>query len=464
MSGSPYLGLSLGTSTLSNPNLTIQNELTTPISTTALGGSFTLVVRNTTTNSQSGTTSLAYNSTAAQIESALNALSNLAGNTFTVTGTGIPANPWMVSGGLSFDIELNSTDLLSFVANSFTPGNIPFWTNAIGGTFTLEVSAMGASATTAALPYNSSAAQVAAAISQLALPGLPTVTVTGSGTSSDPWVVSGQGLASLGMGPSQLETPFHVTVGAIVPGTISFSNNASSGTFALTLTNILGQSATTTPLAWNSTASQIAAALNQLTNPDGTTLASGLTVTQTGTSAWTVTGQGIVNLFSTPALSGVELALQGVSQGSVNLSTTATGGTFTLTVTNALGQSATTAPLAFNSTATDIATALNTLTNSVGTSLVSGLTVTGAGTTGNPWVVTGGSAVDHARRRAPHRRNGKRWNRHPRLRVAVRERRDGWNLHNLPRCPGEPGHLGIQSDRNQLDQRLEWCVHPDHRR
>jgi hypothetical protein len=289
---------------------------------------------------------------------------------------------------VTLEVTPTGTDLISFSTDSLSPGSIPVSTNAVGGTFTLQVGSFtGASAITAALLYNSTAGQFAAAINQLALPGVSTVTVTGMGTSSDPWVVSGQGFTTLAMGPSELIST--VNVAALTPGTISFSTNASSGNFALTLTNILGQSATTIPLAWNSTASQIATALDQLTNPDGTPLVSGLSVTQTGTSAWTVTGQGVANLVSAPVLSGVALMPLGVSQGSLPLSTTATGGTFTLTLTNTLGQSATTVPLAFNSTATDIATALNTLTNSNGASLVSGLTVTGAGTTGNPWVVTG---------------------------------------------------------------------------
>jgi hypothetical protein len=329
-----------------------------PFWTSATAGVFYIAVTNTLGQTAT-TTALDYNSTAAEIAAAIDALTNPSGASLlgsaqvTVTGTGTQANPWVLSGQLISNVQFATGALTggSAGAGAATPGTFSWWTNATAGDFLLNLVNAAGQTATVPLAWNSTASQIQGALNGLqnsdGSPFIPGLRVTGAGTQANPWVVSGASMASMtATAVASLATPLVggvLTVGPqqVGSGSFSLSTNASSGNFALTLTNILGQTATTTPLAWNSTASQIATAVNQLSNPDGTLLVSGLTVTQTGTSAWTVTGQGIVNLFSAPMLSGVALTLQGVSQGSLPLSTTATGGTFTLTATNTLGQSAT---------------------------------------------------------------------------------------------------------------------------
>ncbi|MFM8223374.1 MAG: hypothetical protein ACKOJF_31090, partial [Planctomycetaceae bacterium] len=93
------------------------------------------------------------------------------------------------------------------------------------------------------------------------------------------------------------------------PASVPFWTSATAGVFYIAVTNTLGQTATTTPLAYNSTASQIAAAINALTNPSGGSLLGVETVTVTGTgtqaSPWILSGQLISNLqFATGGLTG----------------------------------------------------------------------------------------------------------------------------------------------------------------
>jgi len=332
---------------------------------------------------------LAQTSTAATVdsfESTVNQLYSqywgILGNS-TFTANNLTANGGTLTGG-------------GITVQPLTPGQISFSTNATGGVFYLALTnTQGVQGTTTALAWNCTAAQVAAAVNSLqdangnAL--FTPLTVTGSGTAADPWILSGQSVANL-TGTSAALTGGTLSLGAPTPGTVPVFVDASAGTFTMTLTNPAGATGTTAALAWNSTASQVAAALAALTTTGGAPLATGLTVTGSGTAndPWIVAGEAMVSLTANgSALAGAALTLQPLTQASIPLSTSASGGTFTLTVTNTLGTSATTVPLDWNSTANEVALALNGLTDAAGNSLVSGLTVTGVGTPGNPWIVSG---------------------------------------------------------------------------
>ena len=76
---------------------------------------------------------------------------------------------------------------------SFTvgAGTQAVWNNATGGSFTLSTTVNGQTVTSGPIAYNASAAVMQAALSPL-LGG--TLTVTGSGTQADPWLITATGL------------------------------------------------------------------------------------------------------------------------------------------------------------------------------------------------------------------------------------------------------------------------------
>jgi hypothetical protein len=177
------------------------------------------------------------------------------------------------------------------------------------------------------------------------------------------------------------------------PASIPFWTSATAGVFYIAVTNTLGQTDTTTALDYDSTASEIAAAINALTNPSGGNLLGSAQVTVTGTGTqvnpWVLSGQLISNLqFATGGLTGGSAGAGAATPGTFSWWTNATAGDFLLSVVNAAGQTAT-VPLPWNSTSSQIQGALRGLLNSDGTPFITGLRVTGAGTQANPWIVSG---------------------------------------------------------------------------
>ncbi|MFM8223841.1 MAG: hypothetical protein ACKOJF_33485, partial [Planctomycetaceae bacterium] len=138
-----------------------------------------------------------------------------------------------------------------------------------------------------------------------------------------------------------------LTVAPQQAGTIPLWTSATGGTFTLTVSNVLGQSATTAALPYNGTASQIQSALNALSIVG----AGDLTVTGVGTQAnpWAVSGDSVASLTANSSQLTSSLSIGSLTNGSQPFYTTATGGTFTLTVTIVPGASATTQPLSYNS-------------------------------------------------------------------------------------------------------------------
>ena len=160
-------------------------NLTQKLWTSATGGTFTLSIVNTSNP-------IAYNATASQLESALEALANV--RDVRVEGAGTAQDPWLIEwlnpGAVNVGfMTLNAAGLTGGTA-TLTVENLgvnaeqAIWTNARAGTFTLSY----AGTATSALAWNATAAQVDAALD--ALPGYAFGNVTGSGTEADPWVAT----------------------------------------------------------------------------------------------------------------------------------------------------------------------------------------------------------------------------------------------------------------------------------
>ena len=146
------------------------------VSNTATGGTFTLTFNGQTTSA------LNYNATSAEVEAALEALSNI--TDVYVYGSGTPADPWVVEFR-----DPGGQDVTQMTADdtNLTGGTTTITTTiqgSDGGTFTLTFDGQ----TTAAIAYNASAATVGAALE--ALSNITDVVVTGTGTKSDPWVIT----------------------------------------------------------------------------------------------------------------------------------------------------------------------------------------------------------------------------------------------------------------------------------
>ena len=245
--------------------------------------------------------------------------------------------------------------------------------NATGGTFVLNLTVNGQPKTTSSISYNASSSSLAAAI--LTASGL-TVTVTGSGTTQAPWVITPPVGTSTLLIASVTDSLTGGSSALYNPMTQTLSNTATSGTFVLNLT-VNGQPKTTSPILYNASSSSLAAAIQS---------ASGLTVTVTGSGTtqapWVITTQVSTQQF---AMNSVTDTLSGGSSSLSNpltqtLSNTAKGGTFALNLI-ANGQILTTTSLNYNATPADIAASI------LAASGVS-VTVTGSGTTQSPWLIT----------------------------------------------------------------------------
>jgi FtsP/CotA-like multicopper oxidase with cupredoxin domain len=139
----------------------------------ATGGTFTLTVDAITTEP------ILWDAVAADVEAAL----ATAGVTATVTGTGTPADPWLIAfAAAPSAVSMDSSGLTDIVtgAAAFLAAAFDLHVGtASGGDFTLTVDAV----TTAPIAWNAAAADVLAAL------GAGAISVSGSGSPSDPWVV-----------------------------------------------------------------------------------------------------------------------------------------------------------------------------------------------------------------------------------------------------------------------------------
>ena len=161
----------------------------------ATSGTFTLIATDAQGITQT-TSSLAYNASAIEVETSLNALGILP---VQVTGLGTMASPWTVAGltdqTLTADNSLLRSD--TFIANILIDELVvdtqQIWTEATGGTFVLNLTAGGQMFSTAAIAWNATASQVIDSIEQAqVINNVPVVraVVTGTGTEADPWQIS----------------------------------------------------------------------------------------------------------------------------------------------------------------------------------------------------------------------------------------------------------------------------------
>ena len=158
-------------------------------------------------------------------------------------------------------------------------GALQLFNSASGGTFTISAVKGGTTQVTSPLDFNTSAGQVQAALDALA--GVQ-ATVTGGGTASDPWIITGTGFSSLAVNDTSVTT----TIQAAPAGAGALFNNATGGTFTISV-KVSSNTETTAGIAYNATASAVETALNKLTNVTAT-------VTGAGTAAdpWIISGTG----------------------------------------------------------------------------------------------------------------------------------------------------------------------------
>ncbi|MES2789351.1 MAG: hypothetical protein V4719_07000 [Planctomycetota bacterium] len=373
-------GSNIETLTINTQNLTggVQNVVVPAHSgmqriwTTATGGSFRIAVN------RSGvidlTALISYHASAASVEAALN---QLPGIQVSVSGSGTAIDPWVVSGLGSANIATTDDQLTNGVSlfQPVPPDSQQVWNNGAGGTFTLTISANGGTQTTPPIAYNITAAGLQNLLNQL--PGV-NVIVTGQGTSSSPWLISNPSIPLLSVGNSQLTG---LTVQFASDGAVRLSNKAAGGTFTISV-GVGGSTQTTLPLSYRATASEIAAALNQI---------SGVQVTVTGsgtlTSPWVISGSGFTSLHTDDSqLAGGGSSTLSVPQGAQQVWSTATSGSFNLSL-NINGTLTTTGDLPYNATAAMVQSALNALPGVQ-------VKVMGNGTAESPWIIFGSIGSD----------------------------------------------------------------------
>ncbi|HEU0295091.1 MAG TPA: hypothetical protein VFR47_20280, partial [Anaerolineales bacterium] len=236
--------------------------------------------------------------------------------------------------------------------------------NATGGTFIFTVDA----ASTTPIVWNAAAGDVATALNALA--GV-SVTVTGDGSVAVPWVIMfASAPASVSIDGAGLTQG--VTDSALTGADVTYNvhvGSATGGTFTLTIDGV-----PTAPINWDASAADVQLAL--------------------GAGVATVAGSGSVAdpwvITFTTAPTTVTMDSAGLFQPATGSTATsvisynahvgsATGGTFALTV-----DAATTASIAWNAAAADVQTALSDAGITA--------TVSGTGSSADPWVVTFASA------------------------------------------------------------------------
>ena len=333
--------------------LTLMNAA--QISSLANSGSFALTI-TAPNGSQKTTASIAWNASATDIENAINALA-LTGVSVQVTGSGKDSTPWVIEGLSTNAVTAAGSNLthdglpVGLHITEAAP-NIVMGSSADEGTFTLRVAdATGSEGVTGDLAWNSTAAQLQAAIAALNLAGL-SITVEGSGSLQDPWRIHG-------LNPSQvvvdsgkllrgtdLATMQMTSARQVQFGYGQYLEDASGNRYLVTGADLDGGKVTVRLL---DTAPVVAADSSQLTS-DGSGAA------------------------------GVQF--EAVPTGAFEMFSFAASGMFSITVQHQDGTSSTTSDLDYNASPAAISAALNALP---GVSVH----VSGLGTLSSPWLVSG---------------------------------------------------------------------------
>ncbi|MEW6156754.1 MAG: Ig-like domain-containing protein, partial [Verrucomicrobiota bacterium] len=347
----------------------------------AAGGTFQITFAGQTT------ADIAYDASAANLEKALEDLSNI--TNVTVTGSGRALDPWVI---LFHDSPAQSPPQFTINNTAFQNQFEPvrevqkISVSGTGGTFKLSYGTQ----TTANIAYNASADDVKRALD--ALTGIPEFSISGDGTAAKPWILTfiipaSADVPDLVVDKSGLASGANVTITTTTAGVTPVNEvqrvyRSAPGTFYFRF-----NSQNTVAISDNATADNVRAALQGLTNVE-------VTVTGNGTvqNPWLIT-------FVRPGPQNVS-ALTAVSNTSTNAAATnvvistkvegvapvpevqqiwtnATSGNFKLT----FGEE-TTGDIAYNSTAANLKTELERLES------ISKVTVTGAGTQNDPWIIT----------------------------------------------------------------------------
>lgn len=365
------------------------------------GGTFTLTYDGQTTGN------IAYDASAATVDSALEALSNIGSGDVTVTGSA--GGPWTVefTGALAdTDVELMTADASNLVGTN--EQQIISLGTATGGTFTLTYDGQ----TTGNIAYNADAATVEAALEALSNIGAGEATTTGSaggpwtvtfsgalgGTDVDPITVDGTNLTGklsvsisetvAGVDGGENETHLIYAIGTSGQDgrfTITGDNSVSAGTFTLGV-SVGGTSIfTTAAIAYDATLTEIQAAIDAqaasssyfnegevhiVLEAAGTTLSDGATLTVQ--IRCSIDTEGVVSPTITNSLTGGTYSAT-AGDDVINSSQTSTAGSFYLTYGGE-----TTDDLDLNSTPSVVQSALEGL-STIGSGNV---TVTQTGTAG----------------------------------------------------------------------------------
>ena len=152
---------------------------------------------------------IAFDATAADVQAALEALSGIGAGNVEVTGTGTAADPWRVEftgtkeaqnlGQITADDSglTGTATVETFIDGQFGVDEVQrIFHDGGQGTFTLSFEGE----TTAAIAHDATAADVKAALEGLPILDVGDVTVTGSGTAENPWVVTFLGTVERNIG------------------------------------------------------------------------------------------------------------------------------------------------------------------------------------------------------------------------------------------------------------------------
>ena len=267
------------------------------------------------------------------------------------------------------------------------------WTNSTSGTFTLTVTPPQGAATTTALAYNATPAEVATAIN--AISGM-VVSVSGNGSNNDPWIISGQYQLPVGT--------FEVGVGLVFDYDPSLADGTAVVYQAVPGKPIEGFTNGSTYYAYNQINANFVPQLPQyvmsLQSTSGTSgtpvdfqlsqsmtdgagqnyFLSGANVNE-GQILLELPQTALVNSVNSGGLFGGTGSSAIVSAGALQFFSFATSGTFTISVDTSTGTE-TTLPIVFNASAAAVEAALNALTGV-------NVSVRGTGQISSPWTLVG---------------------------------------------------------------------------
>src|SRR5262249_13741953 len=137
-------------------------------------------------------------------------------------------DPWNISGTGFSSLTVNNaaatTQIQAAPAGAYELSN-----NATGGTFTITTTVSGNKETSDAINYNATPPARQTALNKLT--GVA-ATVTGGGTATDPWIISGTGLSALSVTDSLTPSSAKNTLNAVPSGAQQMSVSG-SGAFII---------------------------------------------------------------------------------------------------------------------------------------------------------------------------------------------------------------------------------------